>query len=210
MCSQTTAGSCANISAAQVLARLTRRATRFSSASNVALGEHQWRDGADVRVRMGLHTGEPTPGDEGYHGLDVVRAARICSAGHGGQILLSETTRALIGKDLPDGAETVDLGAQQLKGLQEERLYQLSIAGEPDRYPALRRADLARSSHAEALASEFGKRIEQFVERQLVRPFPSPAEPPPVEKRQSTTAEILAVIIGGVIAFIVVIRYVFF
>ena len=54
---------------------------------------------------MGLHTGEPTVGDEGYLGLDVVRAARICSAGHGGQILLSETTRALLGNDLPEGVE---------------------------------------------------------------------------------------------------------
>jgi class 3 adenylate cyclase len=192
-----------------------REAVGGAVAAQRALGEHQWRDGADVRVRMGLHTGEPALGDEGYHGLDVVRAARICSAGHGGQILLSETTRALIGNDVPEGAEVIDLGAQELKGLQEERLFQLSIAGEPDRYPALRKADLASRSHAEALASEFGKRIEQFVERQLVerqlvRRFPEPPEPPPVEKRQSTTAEILAVIIGGVIAFIVVIRYVFF
>jgi class 3 adenylate cyclase len=187
-----------------------RQAVDGAVAAQRALTEHRWSDGADVRVRMGLHTGEPALGDEGYHGLDVVRAARICSAGHGGQILLSETTRALIGNDVPDGAVLVDLGAQQLKGLQEERLFQLSIAGEPDRYPELRRIDVQRRSHAEALASEFGKRIEQFVERQLVRPVPGPPEPPPVEKRQSTAAEILAVIIGGVIALIIVIRYVFF
>ena len=60
---------------------------------------------------MGLHTGEPSVGDEGYLGLDVVRAARICSAGHGGQILLSETTRALLGNDLPEGVAVVDLGS---------------------------------------------------------------------------------------------------
>ena len=60
-----------------------------------ALAEHEWPGGTEVLVRMGLHTGEPTVGDEGYVGLDVVRAARICSAGHGGQVLLSETTRAL-------------------------------------------------------------------------------------------------------------------
>ena len=70
---------------------------------------------------MGLHTGEPTVGDEGYLGLDVVRAARICSAGHGGQILLSETTRALLGNDLPDGASVVDLGEAKLKDIQHER-----------------------------------------------------------------------------------------
>ena len=57
------------------------------------LAAQAWPEGAEVTVRMGLHTGEPAVGDEGYIGLDVVRAARICSAGHGGQILLSETTR---------------------------------------------------------------------------------------------------------------------
>jgi len=66
-----------------------------------ALAAHKWPRAKDVRVRIGLHTGEPTLGDEGYVGMDVVRAARICSAGHGGQILLSETTRALIGNQLP-------------------------------------------------------------------------------------------------------------
>src|SRR5262245_52701316 len=62
----------------------------------------EWPDGRDVRVRIGLHTGEPAVGDEGYLGLDVVRAARICTAGAGGHVLLSETTRALIGSNLPD------------------------------------------------------------------------------------------------------------
>ena len=74
---------------------------------------------------MGLHTGEPSVGEEGYLGLDVVRAARICSAGHGGQILLSETTRALLGNDLPEGVSVVDLGQQNLKDVQHERIYQL-------------------------------------------------------------------------------------
>lgn len=56
-------------------------------AAQRALAEHEWPNSAQVRVRMGLHTGEPSVGEEGYLGLDVVRAARICSAGHGGQIL---------------------------------------------------------------------------------------------------------------------------
>ena len=50
---------------------------------------HSWPEGTRVRVRMGIHTGEPQLGDEGYVGIDVHRAARICSAGHGGQIVLS-------------------------------------------------------------------------------------------------------------------------
>jgi class 3 adenylate cyclase len=77
-----------------------REAVNGAVAAQRALVRHEWLHGANVRVRMGLHTGEPAVGAEGYHGLDVVRAARICSAGHGGQILLSETTRALIGKDV--------------------------------------------------------------------------------------------------------------
>jgi predicted ATPase len=74
-----------------------------------------------IRVRMGLHTGEPLVTDEGYVGLDVHRAARIAAVGHGGQVLLSQSTRELSG---PDGL--VDLGEHRLKDLTApERLYQL-------------------------------------------------------------------------------------
>jgi predicted ATPase len=74
-----------------------------------------------VSVRMGLHTGEPTVTDEGYVGIDVHRAARIAAAGHGGQVLISETTRRLAGAD---GLR--DLGEHRLKDLTSaERIYQL-------------------------------------------------------------------------------------
>src|SRR6478736_4727086 len=89
----------------------------------------------DVRVRVGVHTGEPLRVDGGYVGLDVHRAARICAAGHGGQVLLSETARAA----LSSPAELRDLGSHHLRGLGEpERLYQLD-EGE---FPPLR-ADVA-------------------------------------------------------------------
>src|SRR5437773_679392 len=68
--------------------------------SQRALAAHDWPEDAPVRVRMGLHTGEPRLAATGYVGLDVHRAARICAAGHGGQVLLSQTTRALVGSDL--------------------------------------------------------------------------------------------------------------
>src|SRR5438067_12132076 len=96
-----------------------------------ALREQDWPRGHEVRVRMGLHTGEPSVGDEGYLGIDVVRAARISAAGHGGQILLSETTRALLGNQLPDGVQVHDLGAQSLKDIQHEHIYELSVDGAP-------------------------------------------------------------------------------
>ena len=95
---------------------------------------HDWPTDSPVRVRIGLHTGEPSVADEGYVGLDVVRAARICTSAQGGHVLLSETTRALIGSQLPDGVSVFPLGERHLKGIEEpERVYELEIEGiEPE------------------------------------------------------------------------------
>jgi DNA-binding NarL/FixJ family response regulator/class 3 adenylate cyclase len=93
-----------------------------------------------LRVRIGVHTGQPTLGGGNYVGLDVHRAARICSAGHGGQVLLSEPTKAALGAD--DGLELRDLGAQWLRGLpRPERLYQLLIPGLQSKFPPLRNVE---------------------------------------------------------------------
>ena len=79
---------------------------------------------------MGLHTGEPALGSEGYLGLDVVRAARLCTAGSGGHVLLSETTRALVGSSLPEGVSIFPLGERRLKDIDEpERVFELEIDG---------------------------------------------------------------------------------
>ncbi len=89
-----------------------------------------WPGEEEVRVRMGLHTGEPAIHEEGYVGLDVVRAARICTVGRGGQILLSETTRALLGSGLPDGVSVFPLGQRHLRGIDEpERVFEVAIEG---------------------------------------------------------------------------------
>ncbi|HET7745406.1 MAG TPA: adenylate/guanylate cyclase domain-containing protein [Gaiellaceae bacterium] len=91
---------------------------------------HAWPDDAAVRVRMGLHTGEPVLGEEGYLGLDVVRAARICTVARGGTVLLSESTRALVGTTLPEGVAVFPRGERHLKGIDEpERVYELDIEG---------------------------------------------------------------------------------
>ncbi|HUG38092.1 MAG TPA: AAA family ATPase, partial [Candidatus Limnocylindrales bacterium] len=104
-----------------------------------ALAAHPWPDGADLRVRMGLHTGEPTPSGGGYVGLDLHRAARICAAGHGGQVLLSDAIRGLAGRAVPDGVGLRDLGEHRLKDLQHpEHLFQLLIPGLPSEFPPLR------------------------------------------------------------------------
>jgi class 3 adenylate cyclase len=90
----------------------------------------EWPDDRPVRVRMGLHTGEPAVGSEGYLGIDVVRAARLCTVGRGGQVLLSETTRALVGGTLPAGVSVHPLGERHLKDIDEpERVFELDIDG---------------------------------------------------------------------------------
>lgn len=91
---------------------------------------NEWPTGSVVRVRMGLHTGEPSLVEEGYVGLDVVRAARICTVARGGNVLLSESTRALLGSTLPDGVSVFPRGKRHLKGIDEpERVYELAIEG---------------------------------------------------------------------------------
>src|SRR2546429_2829675 len=107
-----------------------------------AFASHSWPEGATVRVRMGLHTGEPTLTSEGYVGLDVHRAARIMSAGHGGQALLSQTTCMLVEQDLPDDVGLRELGQYRLKDLgRPRRLFQLVISDLPADFPALRTLD---------------------------------------------------------------------
>jgi predicted ATPase/class 3 adenylate cyclase len=92
-----------------------------------------------IRVRIGLHTGQPALTPTGYVGLDVPRAARICAAAHGGQVLLSQTTRELVEDDLPESVALRDLGEHRLKDLSSpQRLTQLVIAGLPDTFPSLR------------------------------------------------------------------------
>ena len=89
--------------------------------------------GGPIQVRMGLHTGEPRLTEEGYVGLDVHKGARIAAVGHGGQVLLSQTTRALVDADVRD------LGVHRLKDLSApERIYQLEIDGLPGDFPLLK------------------------------------------------------------------------
>ncbi|MEO8625434.1 MAG: adenylate/guanylate cyclase domain-containing protein [Candidatus Limnocylindrales bacterium] len=88
-----------------------------------------WPGGVQVNVRLGLHTGEPVVGEEGYTGLDVVRAARIAADGEGGQILLSEATRAIVGGNLPEGVGIRELGERTLKDIDRpEPLFELVYA----------------------------------------------------------------------------------
>src|ERR671937_984163 len=120
-----------------------RQAVDAAVTAQRALATHSWPEGVELRVRIGIHTGEASAEGDQYVGLAVHRAARICDAGHGGQILLSETTRALLEdeeEDL-DGLELRDLGPQQLKDFDRPvRVYQLAVRGLPSEFPPLRTA----------------------------------------------------------------------
>lgn len=122
-----------------------RDAVEAAAAGQRALAAAEWPDDAQLRVRMGVHTGDPLLVGPNYVGMDVHRAARIMSAGHGGQVLVSEATAALLGH-----APLRDLGPHRLKDLLEPiRLYQLEIDAAPDAFPPLRslhRTNLPRAA----------------------------------------------------------------
>ncbi len=124
-------------------------AVGFAAQAQRALASHPWQHGESLRVRMGLHTGEPMLARTGYVGIDVHRAARIGSAGHGGQVLLSETTRALVENELPPGTGLQDLGEHRLKDLRYPvRIVQLTIEGLPSEFPPLKDFDAANEPPA--------------------------------------------------------------
>ena len=129
----------------------------FSSAADAlsacvegqrALAGHTWPQGAAPRIRMGLHTGEPTRHEDGYIGMDVHRAARIAASAHGGQVVMSDATRQLVAGQLADAGEdpahldelsVADLGWHRLKDIAEaEHLFQLLIPGLPETFPPLK------------------------------------------------------------------------
>jgi class 3 adenylate cyclase len=113
-----------------------------------ALAAEAWPEGGVVRVRIGLHSGEPIRTAEGYTGLDVIRGARIKEAGHGGQVLLSKSTAALIEDALIDGLRLLDLGTYRLKSLpRPERIFQLLIPDLPADFPPLRSLDARGRTH---------------------------------------------------------------
>ena len=123
--------------------RRPRQAVDAAVAAQRALAGHDWPEGVELRVRIGVHTGEATPAGDQYVGLAVHRAARICDAGHGGQILVSETTRSLLEDEEAelDGLELRDLGHHLLKDFDRPvRIYQLAIHDLPAEFPGLRTA----------------------------------------------------------------------
>jgi hypothetical protein len=107
-----------------------------------ALAAHQWPPGGRVRVRMGVHCGEPSVTAAGVVGLEMHRAARIAAAAHGGQVLVSAAAAALVRDWLPAGGWLGDLGLHRLKDLgRPEQIFQLGAPGLTGRFPPLRSLD---------------------------------------------------------------------
>jgi len=140
-----------------------------AAAAQTALAQHDWPDGGRVRVRIGLHTGEAALVGNEYLGLEVHRAARVASAGNGGQVLLSETTRALVDHLLPPGLGLKDLGMHRLKDLaRPERLFQLTIEGLPSDFPALRTLEATPNNLPTQMTSFIGREDQVRQAKQLL------------------------------------------
>jgi predicted ATPase/class 3 adenylate cyclase len=139
-----------------------------------ALIAHAWPDGGIVRVRMGIHSGEASGTPAGLVGFDVHRAARIAAAAHGGQIVLSETTAALLRDSLPEGARLKDLGAHRFKDLgHPEQIFQLVAPGLPLAFPPPRTlGDPTPPHNLPAQVSAFiGREAELDEVRRLITAF---------------------------------------
>ena len=140
-----------------------RPAADAALAAQRALRDEDWPENVSVRVRIGLHTGTPSFGDEGYTGIDIVRAARIANAGHGGQILLSAETLELI-----DGLTAVDLGSHRIQGLEQpERLHQLVADDLPRDFPSLRNSSSTLGSDVTVVLADDTVLLREGIARLL-------------------------------------------
>jgi predicted ATPase/class 3 adenylate cyclase len=136
-----------------------------------ALSVQTWPQGRAVRVRMGVHTGQAKLGGDNYVGIDVHRAARIAAAAHGGQLLVSDATRRLVGATAQDGLRFQDLGEHRLRDLPEpERLHQVVIEGLPSDFPPIRGSEPRKGNLPTPLTSFVGREralrdVEDLVPR---------------------------------------------
>ena len=126
------------------------------------LGAEPWPDGVALSVRMAIHTGEAQLRDDGnYFGLTVIRCARVRSCGHGGQVLLSDVTAALVSDRLPEGSALIDLGLHRLKDLgRPERVWQLQHPDLRAEFPPLQSLDAFRHNLPVQLSPLIGRRRE--------------------------------------------------
>ncbi len=145
------------------------QAAAAAVAAQRGLAAEAWPEGAQIRSRMGMHTGEGVLSGGSYVGLDVHRAARIANAGHGGQVLLSATTRALVEGSLPSGVTLREMGEHRLKDLSRpERIWDLVIEGVASDFPPLRTLNAVPNNLPMQLTSFLGRQREIAEGRQLL------------------------------------------
>ncbi len=126
-----------------------RDAAAAAAGAQRALEQHEWPEGTRVRVRMGLHAGEPELDDDRYVGLAVARAARVAATAHGGQVLLSGAARSLISDER---LQLRGLGSHPLKDFDSpEPLYQLVVDGLPAAFPPPRTGEVRSRRRRKAL-----------------------------------------------------------
>ncbi len=130
---------------------------------------HQWPDGAEVRVRMGLHSGEAHLAGDDYGGFDVNRSARIAAVGHGGQIVISGPTHGLVASSLPPEIGLHDLGRHALKDVAaQEQLFQVDVPGLRAEFPPLRVASPRLGNLPDRLTSFVGRAEDLEQLRSLI------------------------------------------
>ena len=161
--------------------------TRASDAVAAAVdmqrshADHAWLGGESVRLRIGVHTGEPSLGGGGYLGLDVVRAARLCAAGQGGQVLLSAAAGALSSSSLPEGVSMHAAGERRLKGIDDpETIFALEVEGvdQPAVAPFAAEGSTDVNRRAEELGARVAENINEGVLRSLEEAFGELGKPP--------------------------------
>jgi YVTN family beta-propeller protein len=175
--------------------RRARDAVRGGVEVQKTLAAADWPLGVEVRIRIGIHTGEPGFAESGYHGLDVVRAARISGSAHGGQILVSSAAHDLVGAALED-VSFRDLGEHRLKDIEQpQRIFQVVAPGLAEDFPPLTTQDAARvmtiGGREEELAAAAEAALE--TEERRVRLF----------RRSWLVAAVGSLLVAGAIAGVV-------
>lgn len=143
----------------------------LSAARSITLGlaSQDWIKSSPVHVRQAIHTGSPEVRGADYFGPPLNRVARLLSAGHGGQILLSATTHALVAEHLPMGCGLLDLGSHQLKDLRRpEHIYQLLAQDLSDSFPPLRTVDSLPNNLPTQLTAFVGRETQITEVRSLL------------------------------------------
>ena len=145
-------------------------------AAQRAIFSEPWDERSRVRVRMALHTGEVEERDGDYFGPSVNRVARLLSAGHGGQTLLSRATRERVVSDLPEGVTLRDMGERRLKDLKEsERIFQLLAPDLPSEFPPLKTLETSSNEDRYRLIRQIGSggmaevylAYDEFLQREV-------------------------------------------